>query len=115
MPSRRITAKLVRSTIEKSWSRQELPISQATSRSAKPTAATLSLFPSRVKGLSDHGVFIPCDTCPAGITEIENTIDLVRGFRTSKITCHKAAHIFRQRYTEFPQIPKTLQQSLLPA
>jgi hypothetical protein len=29
------------------------------------------------------------------MTEIENAIDIVRGFRTSKITCHKTAHIFR--------------------
>ena len=49
-PSRRITAKLVRSTMEKSWSRQSFPISQATSRSAKPTAsmtATPLLMPSQ--------------------------------------------------------------------
>jgi hypothetical protein len=52
-------------------------------------------FASRVKGLSDHGIFIPCDICPAGITEIETAIDLDRGFRTSKIACHKTAHIFR--------------------
>jgi hypothetical protein len=58
-------------------------------------SATLSLFPSRVKRLSDHGVFIRCDICPAGIAEIENAIDLDRGFRTSKIACHKTANVFR--------------------
>jgi hypothetical protein len=58
-------------------------------------------IPSRVKGLSDHGMFIPCDISPAGITEIENAIDLSRGFRTGKIARDKTAHIFCQRYTKF--------------
>jgi hypothetical protein len=61
----------------------------------------MRLFASRVKGLGDHGIFIPCDICPAGTTEIEDPIDLDCGLRTSKIACHKTAHIFRQGYTEF--------------
>ena len=43
MPRRRITAKLVRSTIEKSWSRQETPISQAISRSANVTVSIAAI------------------------------------------------------------------------
>ncbi len=40
IPRRCITAKLVRSTKEKSWSRKASPICQAASRSAVPTGAT---------------------------------------------------------------------------
>jgi len=43
IPKRRITARLVRSTMEKSWSRQETPISQATSRSANVTVSITAI------------------------------------------------------------------------
>jgi hypothetical protein len=74
---------------------------QQTGSSVCGQSATMTLFRPRAKGLSDHGIFISCDICPAGITEIENAIDLDCGFRTSKIARHKTAHIFSQRYTEF--------------
>jgi len=42
MPRRFIAAKLVRSTMEKSWSGQEMPICHAVSKSAKPTGSIVA-------------------------------------------------------------------------
>jgi hypothetical protein len=76
--------------MEKFWSHQAFPISQATSRSAKPTA---SMF--RLEGLDDHGILVHCDIRPAGTAEIENAINRDGGFRASQITCHEAPDVFR--------------------
>jgi hypothetical protein len=63
------------------------------------TAPGLSSF--RVKGLGNHGIFVPRYIGAAGTPKIENAVELNRGFRASEIARHKTADVFRQRHTKF--------------
>jgi len=58
-----------------------------------------------MKGLSNHEIFFSRDIGSARFAEIENTLYIAAGFRTSKIACYKTTEIFCEGNAQVTRAP----------